>query len=220
MSNRFGRDSSSRPSHNSLFSSYPDSTASRNRSASPSKYAKKSPATYGFAAPSAASPSRSPAFGGTYSGSGSGGYGAGAGAGPAFSAYPGYASGAGNGYANGNGIGGSGPAPGFRTATPNSRGQYSAAVLEELESQNEEQVGVLVGKVRELKNLTHLIGDEIRSSSALADKMNDQFERSRARLRGTMTRMLRMAERTGVGWKVWLIFFACVVLLLWWVWLF
>jgi blocked-early-in-transport protein 1 len=67
--------------------------------------------------------------------------------------------------------------------------------------------------------LTNLIGDEIRESSAFADKMNDQFEKSRQSIRGTMNRMLRMAKKTGVGWKVWLGFFAVVALLFWWVWL-
>ena len=67
--------------------------------------------------------------------------------------------------------------------------------------------------------LTHLIGDEIRDSTTLAEKMNDQFETSRLKIKGTMTRMLRMAEKTGVGWKAWLGFFAAVVLLFWWVWL-
>lgn len=51
--------------------------------------------------------------------------------------------------------------------------------------------------------LTNAIGGEIRDSTALAEKMNDQFEGTRNRLRGTMNRMLRMAEKTGVGWKVW-----------------
>lgn len=64
------------------------------------------------------------------------------------------------------------------------------------------------------------IGDEIRDSSALAEKMNDTFDQTRLRLRGTMNRMLLMAERTGVGWKVWLGFFATVVLLFIYVWLF
>ena len=59
---------------------------------------------------------------------------------PAFGAYPGANSGA-------NGVG-------YRPATPNSRGQYSSAVLDELESQNEEQVGVLTGKVKMLKDVS------------------------------------------------------------------
>ncbi|KAI9859271.1 MAG: protein transport protein bet1 [Trichoglossum hirsutum] len=108
----------------------------------------------------------------------------------------------------------------FRPATPNSRGQYSDAVLSELESQNDTQLEGMSAKVKMLKDITIAIGDEIRESSALAEKMNDSFESTRVRLRGTMNRMLRMAERTGVGWKVWLAFFSAVVLLFWYVWLF
>lgn len=61
------------------------------------------------------------------------------------------------------------------------------------------------------------IGDEIRDSTALAEKMNDQFGNTGQRLKGTMNRMLRMAEKTGVGWRVWLGFFAFVILLFWYV---
>ena len=68
--------------------------------------------------------------------------------------------------------------------------------------------------------VTVAIGDEIRDSTALADKMNDSFESTRVRLRGTMNRMIRMAERTGVGWRVWLGFFLAVFFLFVYVWLF
>lgn len=127
-------------------------------------------------------------------------------AGPAFSAYP----------------GGANPPSqsSYRSATPNARGQYSDAVLSELESQNEEQLDGMSAKVKMLKDITLAIGDEIRDSTALAEKMNDSFDSTRTRLRGTMNRMLRMAERTGVGWKVWLAFFAAVIFLFWYVWLF
>ncbi|RYC60978.1 hypothetical protein CHU98_g5232 [Xylaria longipes] len=108
---------------------------------------------------------------------------------------------------------------GYRPATPNSRGQYSDAVLSELESQNDQQVEGILGKVKVLKEvgstlplymhlalkylaMTVAIGDEIRDSTALAEKMNDTFDSTRLRLRGTMNRMLLMAERTGVGWKI------------------
>jgi blocked-early-in-transport protein 1 len=64
------------------------------------------------------------------------------------------------------------------------------------------------------------IGDEIRESSALAEKMNESFDKTRLKLRGTMNRMLVMAEKTGVGWKVWLLFFLAVALLFVYVWLF
>jgi len=110
--------------------------------------------------------------------------------------------------------------PGYRPATPNSRGQYSDATLNELESQNDGQVEGIMGKVRQLKDMTIAIGDEIRDSSALAEKMNDSFDNTRVRLRGTMNRMLLMAERTGVGWKIWLAFFAAVGFLFFYVWVF
>ncbi|KAI8630886.1 hypothetical protein F5Y19DRAFT_474006 [Xylariaceae sp. FL1651] len=109
---------------------------------------------------------------------------------------------------------------GYRPATPNSRGQYSDAVLSELESQNDQQVEGIMGKVKILKDMTVAIGDEIRDSTALAEKMNDSFDTTRLRLRGTMNRMLLMAERTGVGWKVWLGFFAAVIFIFLYVWLF
>ncbi|KAI9774890.1 MAG: protein transport protein bet1 [Geoglossum simile] len=120
---------------------------------------------------------------------------------------------------NGN-SGGAASYNAFRPATPNSRGQYSDAVLSELESQNDTQLEGMSAKVKMLKDITTAIGDEIRESSALAEKMNDSFENTRVRLRGTMNRMLRMAERTGVGWKAWLAFFSAVALLFWYVWLF
>ncbi|KFA68675.1 hypothetical protein S40285_02618 [Stachybotrys chlorohalonatus IBT 40285] len=108
----------------------------------------------------------------------------------------------------------------FRPATPNRRGQYSDAVLNELESQNDAQVEGILGKVKTLKDMTIAIGDEIRESSALAEKMNDTFDQTRLRLRGTMNRMLVMAQKTGISWKVWLAFFAAVSLLFIYVWLF
>lgn len=43
--------------------------------------------------------------------------------------------------------------------------------------------------------------------------MNDSFDNTTVRLRGTMNRMLRMAEKTGVGWRVWLGVFAAIILL-------
>ncbi|KAF1961500.1 hypothetical protein CC80DRAFT_532113 [Byssothecium circinans] len=203
---------------NDLFSSY-------NRSASPSKSKRKPAPRSPFAAPQ-----NTPSYG--YPASASADALAPGGNAGAFGAYPGssganaYAGGSsggygmgangGGGYAMNGGAGGEGGV-GYRSATPNSRGQYSAQALEEMESQTEENFGVLTGKVRMLKDLTVAIGDEIRTSSSLAEKMNDQFENSRLKIRGTMNRMLRMAQKTGVGWKVWVGFFAAVIVLFWYV---
>lgn len=109
----------------SLFSGYDQQTRSRPSSVSPAP-----PRSYN-------SPSNS-----------SYGYNADAG-GPsnnAFSAYP----------SSNGGFGGSGTGlgDGFRSATPNPKGQYSDAVLSELESQNDEQVSVLSGKVAMLKDVS------------------------------------------------------------------
>ncbi|KAJ9129915.1 hypothetical protein NKR19_g10129, partial [Coniochaeta hoffmannii] len=60
--------------------------------------------------------------------------------------------GAGSGGYSGYGLPPPATAPGFRAATPNSRGQYSGAVLDELESQNDAQVEGIMGKVRILKD--------------------------------------------------------------------
>lgn len=58
------------------------------------------------------------------------------------------------GYGHGYGLPPPATAPGFRSATPNSRGQYSGAVLDELESQNDAQVEGIMGKVRILKDVS------------------------------------------------------------------
>lgn len=43
---------------------------------------------------------------------------------------------------------------GYRTATPNSKGHYSDAVLSELESQNDEQLSGMSAKVKMLKDVS------------------------------------------------------------------
>lgn len=106
--------------------------------------------------------------------------------------------------------------------TSNLNSSYtSTAVLDHLEAQNEStQTSILSSKVSQLKQLSIAIGDEIRDSSSLAQTINDSFENTSVRLKGTMRRMLRMADRTGVGWRVWLGFFAAVWLIFVYVWLF
>ncbi|KAL5360202.1 hypothetical protein BJX96DRAFT_175071 [Aspergillus floccosus] len=129
---------------------------------------------------------------------------------------PGYSYGAypGNGYMSG---GSSTPGGGYRAATPNAKGHYSDAVLSHLESQNDVEVEGITAKVKMLKDITLAIGEEIRDTSHIHD-LNDTFDNTRMRIRGNMNRMLRMAERTGVGWRVWLLFFAAVFMLFFYVW--
>ncbi|KAK6845168.1 ER-golgi SNARE complex subunit B.t1.c1 [Apiospora arundinis] len=130
------------------------------------------------------------------------------------------------GYPGSNGNGGhlgvdnSSSRGGFRPATPNSRGQYDDATIESLESQNDSQVSGILDKVGILKSMSVAMGDEIRDSTAMMEKMNDTFDNTRLRVRGTMNRMMIMADRTGVGWRVWLGFFAAVIFIFLYVWLF
>ena len=112
--------------------------------------------------------------------------------------------------------------PNNSTYNPPKNNTYtSTAVLDHLEAQNENaQTNILSSKVSQLKQLSIAIGDEIRDSSSLAASINDSFENTSVRLKGTMRRMLRMADRTGVGWKVWVGFFAAVWMIFVYVWLF
>ncbi|OQE87977.1 hypothetical protein PENNAL_c0018G07901 [Penicillium nalgiovense] len=91
--------------------------------------------------------------------------------------------------------------------------------LSSLESQNDAEVEGISAKVKMLKNITLAIGDEIRDTSHITD-LNDSFDNTRVRLRGNMNRMLRMAESTGIGWRVWLGFFFAVFVLFFYVWVF
>lgn len=78
----------------------------------------------------------------------------------------------------------------------------------------------ILDKVGILKSMSVAMGDEIRDSTAMMEKMNDTFDNTRLRVRGTMNRMMIMADRTGVGWRVWLGFFVAVVFIFLYVWLF
>ncbi|KAJ6128384.1 hypothetical protein N7471_009601 [Penicillium samsonianum] len=128
--------------------------------------------------------------------------------------YGGYSSPAPNGPASSGAVG-----AGYQSASPDKKGHYSDAVLSSLESQNDAEVEGISAKVKMLKNITLAIGDEIRDTAHMTD-LNDSFDNTRVRLRGNMNRMLRMAESTGVGWRVWLGFFFAVFLLFFYVWIF
>ncbi|OGE51489.1 hypothetical protein PENARI_c013G01795 [Penicillium arizonense] len=128
--------------------------------------------------------------------------------------YGDYSSPAHNGYSN-NGAAGRG----YQNASPDKKGHYSDAVLSSLESQNDAEVEGISAKVKMLKDITLAIGDEIRDTTHM-DDLNSSFENTRVRIRGNMNRMLRMAESTGVGWRVWLGFFCAVFLLFFYVWIF
>ncbi|KAK9464667.1 hypothetical protein V1512DRAFT_267880 [Lipomyces arxii] len=115
---------------------------------------------------------------------------------------------------------GNGGFSGYRAATPNSRGQYSDTVMSELESQNDNEIEGLTARVKMLKEISSRIHEEVRDSTVIMSRLESGFDNTRVRLKGTYHRMMRMAERSGVGWRAWLAFFLFVFLMFVWVWLF
>ncbi|KAK0269093.1 protein transport protein bet1 [Friedmanniomyces endolithicus] len=135
MASRFQRDS-----RNALFSNYDAQTRSRPSSAAanPTPRSNSKPAPYSTFHANNSSPYAFNTADDSLSAPPSG---------AGFSAYPGSGDGGGS-RRSGEGDGG------FRSATPNKRGQYSDAVIDELESQNDEQVSEMSKKVRMLKDVS------------------------------------------------------------------
>lgn len=123
---RFQRDS-----RNALFSNYDAQTRARPQSGSPALGSSRNAPFARSSSPYGAHNDSSPQLS-AYAPSG----------GAAFSAYS--AGGGGEGSSDGT----------FRSATPNRRGQYSDAVLNELESQNDDQAGEMSKKVKMLKEVS------------------------------------------------------------------
>jgi len=78
----------------------------------------------------------------------------------------------------------------------------------------------LLGKVKQLKNLTVGIGNEVRESTIQLSQMNDAFAETGGILAGTFRRMRNMASRQGGNW-CWFMMF--LVLIFWififtWLW--
>ncbi|KAK9471009.1 uncharacterized protein V1510DRAFT_234081 [Dipodascopsis tothii] len=103
----------------------------------------------------------------------------------------------------------------FRSATPNARGQYSDTVMSGLESQNDNELEGLTARVRMLKTITTKIGDEVRDSTKLMTTLETGFESTQVRLKGTYKRMMVMADRSGIPFKYWLMFFGFVFFMFW-----
>lgn len=126
------------------------------------------------------------------------------------------------GGASGNGLGGpsglssrSGiSGSGTGTASP----YQSDSMLDSLESQNDKQIEGLSAKVKLLKDLTVRIGDEVRDSNKLLTDLENNFENARTKLKGTFQRMIIMADKAGISWRMWLIFFGLIFLVFFYVW--
>ncbi|CCD23142.1 Bet1p NDAI_0B01080 [Naumovozyma dairenensis CBS 421] len=96
---------------------------------------------------------------------------------------------------------------------------YSQDRLAQLESQSEEQVGIMAEKLRSLKTLSLKMGDEIRGSNKTLDQLGDSFDTTSLKLKNTFSNMMEMAKRSRISIKTWLLIFALVILVFFWVWI-
>jgi len=90
---------------------------------------------------------------------------------------------------------------------------------DDLEGQNDEALEGLSSKVKQLKDLTIGIGNEVRESTIQLSQMNDAFAETGSILSGTFRRMNNMASKQGCRW-LWYIVFLVVVfwffIVTWW----
>lgn len=73
-------------------------------------------------------------------------------------------------------------------------------------------------KLSQLKELSIKMGEEIRGSNKVLDSVGNQFGELQVTLKNTWNRMMVMAQRSGIPYKVWLAFFGVLVLMFWFVW--
>lgn len=110
------------------------------------------------------------------------------------------------------------PTP-YRSATPNSKGQFSTQVYDDLENQNDEQLDGLFSKVKLLKQVTNNIGEHINEDNRFLSGMEETFTGAGTKLKATHQRMLRAAEKAGITWRVWLIIFVLIGLVFFYRWI-
>ncbi|KAH3661362.1 hypothetical protein OGAPHI_006769 [Ogataea philodendri] len=96
---------------------------------------------------------------------------------------------------------------------------YNASLMSQLESQNDETVGNLGSKIAALKSLSLMMGDEINKSKLNLSALGGDMDQTRNRIRTNFNKMVIMADKTGISWKIWLLFFTLVFWFFMWVWL-
>ncbi|EGO05027.1 hypothetical protein SERLA73DRAFT_174064 [Serpula lacrymans var. lacrymans S7.3] len=91
--------------------------------------------------------------------------------------------------------------------------------FDDLEGQNDTHMDTLHVKLRQLKDLTVGIRNEVRSSTAQFGQMNDAFSETSGILAGSFRRMNNMSQRQGCHWVGYIIFMTIVFwffVLVWW----
>lgn len=96
---------------------------------------------------------------------------------------------------------------------------YTQSTLSQLESQSEQQISQMSQKIKALKSLSLRMGDEIRNGSKTLEDLESTFGSTSAKLKTTFGNMMKMAKRSKISIKTWLIIFFVVGLFFFWVWI-
>lgn len=104
-------------------------------------------------------------------------------------------------------------------ANDNNKVDYSQSSLAQLESQSEEERGLMGQRIQALKSLSLRMSDEIRGSNHSLDKLGDTFQDTTTKLKNTFGGMMIMAKKSRISIKTWLLIFFVVGLTFFWVWI-
>ena len=96
---------------------------------------------------------------------------------------------------------------------------YTQSTLSQLESQSDQQMSQMSQKIKALKSLSLRMGDEIRNGSKTLEDLESTFGSTSAKLKTTFGNMMKMAKKSRISIKTWLIIFFVVGLFFFWVWI-
>ncbi|GMM50391.1 Bet1 protein [Starmerella bacillaris] len=102
-----------------------------------------------------------------------------------------------------------------RSRYPESPFQYSDAMNDHTESQQDEYINTISSKISVLKDLSLNIGKEANDTSGFLTTLNEQFDSARVNVKNTMHKMIRTADQSGISWRTWLLFIALVIFCFW-----
>lgn len=96
----------------------------------------------------------------------------------------------------------------------------TAQNMAQLESQSDETVSIMKNKIGALRDLSLAMGTEINKSKKNLTELGEDMGLSRDKIQNNMNRMRRFVEKSGISWKVWLVFATIIIWCFLWVWLF
>ncbi|KAI9093075.1 hypothetical protein DFS34DRAFT_652663 [Phlyctochytrium arcticum] len=97
-------------------------------------------------------------------------------------------------------------------SSSSSLGPSGAAQQYHLEGQNDDHVGMLGGRISELKQISLQIGDEVKYQMNYLKEMENDFEKTGGILGKTMKRLRILSQTENGRWMWYLILFVFVVI--------